>query len=256
MKTFIHFITIFLISTFTLSLSSQDIVVLNFMKVKPGKTNDYLEIEKEWKELQEKKIEAGIMYSWQLSRKMFSAEDDSDQYITVDSYSDFSKTKEVFPDGFFDGFKTEEEWSELMDKTSKSRKLANKMVLHLSERNDNQGFSNYILVNRMKALPGMENEYTKLEKEIWKPIHEESIKKEFRSSWSLWSSWPFDENENYFFAVDGYEKFEQIGANSADFSEVHPDLDLQETIDKTMMLRKQISAEIWELVDYAQPKED
>ena len=130
------------------------------------------------------------------------------------------------------------------------------MVLHLSERNDNQGLSNYILVNRMKVMPGMENEYTKLEKEIWKPIHEESIKKEFRSSWSLWSSWPFDENENYFFAVDGYEKSEQLGANSADFSEVHPDLDLQETIDKTMMLRKQISAEIWELVDYAQPKED
>jgi len=256
MKNSAFYLIFLIVLFFSLSLAAQDVVVVNYMKVEQSKNNEYLEVEKQWKEIQVKKIEAGYMYSWQLWRKMFASENDPYQYITVDSYSDFSKTNENFPQGFFDGFKTDEEWSDLMIKTSESRKLANKTVFHLADRSENNKESKYILVNRMKAVPGAQQEYIELEKEIWKPMHEESIKNGFRTSWSLWTPWPFDMDENYILAVDGYEKFDQIGNNSVDFSKVHPELDPEETFEKTMKLRTHKSSEIWELVDSYQKEKE
>ena len=91
---------------------------------------------------------------------------------------------------------------------------------------------------------------------MWKPYHEESIKREYRSHWNVWNAWPYDEGESMYMTADGYESMEQMMTGEDFLEEVHPGMTWDEMDKKAAEIRKISSVEIWEFIDSVWKEEE
>lgn len=247
-----------LLAVVPLSLIAQNpTVILEYMKVTQESESTYLEVEQAWKKIHQKRIELGLSAGWQLWRNVYAGYNDPYQYITANWYSDYAQSFKPMPEGFYEGFMNGED-AEILNKTAGSRVLASKQVTHqVSQATNNPGNSTLIWVNQMHVQPGMGSAYVELETTIFKPIHEEAIKRGERAHWSLWMNWPLKEGQAEFVTVDGFVNGTQLtGSGSEDlFSVVHPSLSADETYAKIEKARTLSSAELWELVESVFPEQ-
>ncbi|MGW8314630.1 MAG: hypothetical protein ACWGNV_03440 [Bacteroidales bacterium] len=239
---------------FSLAVQSQT-VVLEFMKVTQESEATYLEVEQAWKKIHQKKVEDGLVAGWQLWRKVHAGYDDPYQYITINWYDDFAQSMKPLPDGYYEQFFNGPD-SEILNQTAGSRVLAHMEVSHqIGGAENNQGAS-LIVINSMKVRPEDQSDYVQMEMEVFKPLHEEGIRRGLRSHWGIWSNWPYDKGQATYTTVDGYSDRAQFTAEGEDyFSAVHPDLNMEQVSEKIQKLRKIESVEIWELVESVFPEE-
>lgn len=260
MKTILKFFAILLLAVLPLSLMAQSAtIVINYMKVNPGMEGDYVKTEMEgWKRIHEKRIEAGIMSGWQLWRNVYASDDDPYQYITLDWYENLPHSLKGDPEGFWENeisvLFAEGEGKKYWEMTLASRTLARKDVMHRTMQAENNKGSKYILVNRMKVKPGMEQAYLEAEGTYSKPLQEAKIEDGQMSHWSAWQAWPYKKGQIRFSTVDGYESLEQMEAGGEDLlGKVHPDMTWDDWAKKVSEHRTMASVELWELVDSAFP---
>jgi hypothetical protein len=212
-------------------------------------------VEQAWKKIHQKRVEDGLAAGWQLWKKVNSGYNDPYQYITVNWYNDFAQYFTPTPDGYLDQFMNGED-AEILNQTSASRVLAHMEFIHQLGQVDNNQGANLIVVNHMKVKPGNETDYVKIELEVFKPLHEEGIRRGLRSHWSIWSSWPYDKGQATYTTVDGYSDAAQFTSDGEDyFSQVHPDLNMDEVSEKILKLRNMESTEIWILLESVFPEE-
>jgi hypothetical protein len=113
----------------------------------------------------------------------------------------------------------------------------------------------YIEVDYMKATPGHEDEYVRLEQEQWKPIHQERIKQGKLHSWYLFGvRYPSGSEAKYdFVTVNTFEQFGQMENPYSDLStlvpKVHPGINLEDFGNRTTKARDIVRTEMWELID-------
>ena len=71
----------------------------------------------------------------------------------------------------------------------------------------------YFQVDYMKVSPGKEADYLKVEKEMWRPLHQERIKQGLSRSWSLYAlQFPSGTGEKYdYVTVNAFDQFGQLG---------------------------------------------
>jgi hypothetical protein len=56
----------------------------------------------------------------------------------------------------------------------------------------------YVTIDYMKPLPGKAADYVKMERELWKPIHQDMVNRGRITSWKLYIvSWPNGEDQEY-----------------------------------------------------------
>ena len=84
---------------------------------------------------------------------------------------------------------------DLVDRTLSLRSIVRNDVFHRAASTEIYQPTAYLVVSPMRVNPGMETEYLKMEREIFKPIHEEAIRQGLMASWSVWYKWPFEEND-------------------------------------------------------------
>lgn len=230
---------------------SQDAYILiDYMKVASINEDNYLAIEKEWKIVHQKKMDEGMIDGWQLWKKLYAGDDDPYQYITITWYGSFNQTNFKYPENFWSSLMTEEKYQDLYKRTVASRSMSSREVSFRIMQANNATDTKYLIVNRMKVDPDAENEYIDMERNIWKPLHEESIEKGFRTHWSVWETFPYSEGQARFTTIDGFEEFSQIGNFDGMMHRlVHPELSWTEIDLEAARLRDRISTEIWELVD-------
>ncbi|MGW8317000.1 MAG: hypothetical protein ACWGNV_15495 [Bacteroidales bacterium] len=241
---------------FSISSMAQDpTVVLEFMKVTQESEATYLQVEQAWKQIHQKRVQEGLAAGWQLWRKVHAGYKDPYQYITINWYNDFAQSFKPVPDGFFEQFFNGPD-SSIFNQTGSSRILAHVEVSHqIGSAENNQG-AGLIVINRMKVKPENQSDYVQMEMEVFKPMHEEGIRRGERAHWSIWSNWPYDKGQATYTTVDGYADAAQLTAEGTDlFSAVHPDLNMEQVSEKIMKLRYLESSEIWELVDSVFPEE-
>lgn len=247
--------TLLLLAVLPFSLIAQNpTVVLEYMKVTQESENTYLEVEQAWKKIHQKRIDKGLVEGWQLWRNVYAGYNDPYQYITINWYDDYAQALQGAPAGFYEEMMAGED-AEIFNKTSSSRILASKEVSHqvLTANNNTEG--ELIMVNRMMVRPGMESAYVDLENDIFKPLHEEAIRRGLRTHWGVWTTWPYKEGQARYTTVDGYRNAEQLTAVGENYrSEVHPDLDWEEVTVKVNKTRKMVSTELWELVYFVMPE--
>ena len=231
-------------------------VMVMYMKVKPGESAKYLELEKEWTKIHKARLEKGYITGWQLWQKMYTGTEDEYQYIVIDWYENYEKTAQTGYMEVINELYSEKEIGELMDRTLDVRKGVRTDVMHRVVNAEIIKPTSYLCVYQMKVKPGTEGEYLKMEKEVFKPLHEEAIRLGQMSTWSVWFKWPFEEGDFQYAAVNGFEEFSQLAnLNYADlFETVHPDMDLGELSYKIPEIRKNTGVQVWRLVDSVMPE--
>lgn len=259
MKVKSSILLILLIAVLPLTLFSQgQTVVAAYMKISQGSYNDYLEVEQEWKKRHQKAIETGVHNGWQLWFNRHSGMDDPYQFITLHWYDNYEHTfGENAPEGWAEGIFTDEEWDKLYKKTLKSRKYAYEEVANLVTQAENYQPSKYLVVARMKVKPGMNGEYEKMEEEIFKPYHEELIRRGEMTHWGVWNIWPNKKGQATYTVVNGYDNAKDLATSKSwiEPSELGIDYTVEEVSELINKTRTTVSTEVWELVDQVFPEE-
>ena len=248
-----------LLVAFTLTAFSQDdaVIVIGYMKVKPGESGKYLELEKEWKKIHEARLEKGFITGWQLWEKMYAGAEDEYHYIVIEWYENFHKTSEMGYREVISELYSEEEIDALMERTSSARVYVRTDVMERVATAENTKPTSFLYVSPMKVEPGKMRDYVKMERDIFKPLHEEYIRRGNQSSWSIWVKRLRENNDFQYVAVNGFAEFSQIG--TGDFMDVvktvHPDMD-PDLRKKVYETRTSVGLQIWRLVDSVLPEGD
>ena len=247
-----------LLAALPLSLLAQgQTVIAAYMNVKTS-TADYLEVENTWKKIHQKAIDEGYLNGWQLWRKMHVGTGDPYQFITLQWYDDYKHSfGSDVPEGWMQSLFTDEEWEALYDRTLASRDYVKEEVSNLVVMVDNPQPVKYLVVHRMKVLPGMASEYVNMETEIFKPFHEELIRRGALAHWGLWNIWPFQEGECRYVTVNGFADLDQLTSDypSISVEELGLDYTMEEISELSQKTRIMAQDELWMLVDSVFPEE-
>ncbi len=257
MKSFLRVLSFLLLAALPMTLLAQNpTLVLYYMKTLPGEGDTYLEVEKAFKQIHQKSIDEGLIAGWQLWKKHYTGADDPYNYITIHWYNSWKHTFTDFTAGFYDEFLDGPD-GEILRKTGSVRTIVKREVLHQVATAENSKGASFILVNHMKVKPGMAGEYADMEREVYKPLQEEAIRRGQMSHWGLWVTYPYDDAHLMYSTVDGFESIEQLTGDRENLMPVvHPDLDPDEIEKKVNGLRTVASVELWELVDYLFPESE
>ena len=258
MKFTSRFVSLLLLAALPLSLFSQgQTVIAAYMNVKTTAA-DYLEVENTWKKIHQKAVAEGYMNGWQLWRKMHVGTDDPYQFITLQWYNDYKHAMGAdVPDGWMQTLFTDEEWQDLYDKTIASRDYVSEDVSHLVTMAENSKSSRFLVLGKMKVKPQMQEEYVKMETEIFKPLMEERIRRGGSVYWGIWNVWPYKEGQCQYVAVNGYSDLDQMTSNDITFDpkDLGMDYTWEEIRGVALKTRVMAEVEIWELVDAVFPEE-
>ena len=107
-------------------------------------------------------------------------------------------------------------------------------------------------VGCMKIDPLKEDEYLKMEHDLWRPVHQERIKQGHMRSWTLYAvRFPSgSKNECDYRTVNVYSSLADLDRSIADvFTKVHPNVPLAEVGRRTVTARDFRTGEVWYQVD-------
>lgn len=107
--------------------------IVNCMKVKPGKSQQAMQIEGEWKRIEQAYIAQGMKRSWAVYGSVFGGTEDRCDYVTVDSFENWSDLENPYPDlpNVFKKVFPDKNFNEFMQQTGDSHDLAHKDVMVL-----------------------------------------------------------------------------------------------------------------------------
>ena len=109
--------------------------------------------------------------------------------------------------------------------------------------------SHMLVVNFMDVKQGMDSEYEKMEKEVFKPVHEASRKAGKLVDWSMWERvipYGADFDHDYL-TIDVWGSYENMADQDmgAFWKEIHPDMKPGEAFAKMDEIRDLRRAEVW-----------
>ena len=110
------------------------------------------------------------------------------------------------------------------------------------------------IVNFIKANPAKYQEYLQLERETWKPVHQERIRAGQMRSWALYGvQYPFGTSLEYdFVTIDTYASLADAERDiSPVFAKVHPSVPFSEIGSRTEAARSIVRGEVWSRIDSA-----
>jgi hypothetical protein len=136
---------------------------------------------------------------------------------------------------------------EIGEKAAAARKLIRSDVFYTIDRAGTPTKWKYLEMQFMKAEPGKSGEYLKAVQELWKPIHEERVKKELILGWGIAGlRYPGGANREYDYVTATYhDKF-------AGLEEPYKGIDetkLNAAAERAAPTRKLVRGEVWMLVD-------
>jgi hypothetical protein len=107
--------------------------IVNCMKVKPGKYQQAMQNESDWKRIGQAYIAAGMKRSWAVYGYQFSGSGDRCDYVTVDAFANWSDLENPYPD-FENVFKKvfpDKNFDEFLQQTGDSHEIAHRDVMVL-----------------------------------------------------------------------------------------------------------------------------
>ncbi|MEX2111265.1 MAG: hypothetical protein WD802_11710 [Gemmatimonadaceae bacterium] len=107
----------------------------------------------------------------------------------------------------------------------------------------------------MKVDPTKHEEYRRLEREIWRPMHQERIKQGQMRSWTVYSvRFPSGTKREYDYAVvNTYKSVADMERSVADLiPRLHPNIPAAEVSRRTAAARELVRGEMWYQIDHIQ----
>lgn len=256
---------------FTNFLTAQDdnpqgYYSFDYMQVKPGMYDEYLKLEKAWKKIHQANIKAGKYNFWELTQVVYpSGAKEEYNYVTRTNFRGEKQLAEYIqnwqmPD--LAAILTAEEQA-LVARTSEIRTWVKSEIWSHEDVTVGQDIDKEkIVVFNFFDFPEKSNrtEHFRVEREIWKPIHEARIQDGKMTGWVLLAKQlPYGSNETYHDAtVDLYADMEQFLAQGSPvpyFEKVHAGKDMDKMWTETDAACDLIRQEVRMIVDNSKSPE-
>jgi hypothetical protein len=233
-------------------------VVLDYMKVAPGKEAEYVRLEREvWKPFHQERVKNKQMVAWELYAVPYTADTQRQyDYVTVNVYESLAATDQTGLEALFRRVHAGNA-TRLLTQTGEARQVARAEVWQLLDQTApgtaSAAPSKYLLVDYMRSKPS--GNYVAVERELWKPIHQDRVRRGALDRWALFeltlpggTSYPYDYATTNSLSslsalVDAYP--EDL------FRRVHPNIPLADIGNRTGASRDLTRSELWVLVDAA-----
>jgi hypothetical protein len=124
----------------------------------------------------------------------------------------------------------------------------------LAELNMDAPTTQYVTLAFMKATPGKDTDYVKMEKDVWLPIHKARMSLGVIKDWGLYEKiMPYDSKSDFDYVTG--EFFDDLNAvvdpkYMEAFSKAWPGQDAGKVMQNAMDLRKMVRTELWKVIDY------
>ncbi|WP_321370168.1 hypothetical protein [uncultured Draconibacterium sp.] len=233
-------------------------IVVEYIKVKPEDHLKYLEVEQKiWKPMHQERINQGIIASWTLYAVEFTGSADNYNYVAITTYNDTENLETPWNAEIPAKVHGNMSLVEMMDRTNKAREIVRTELYRSVAAIPAIPFedpAHYIQVNYMKVEPGKGSEYEAQEKDVWMPIHQESIRSGKTVGWGLWAAmFPRGASRPYqYLTMNTFSDYSYVFELnfSIPFKVIHPEMDYSEMTKKTRNLRTIERVELWDLIDY------
>jgi hypothetical protein len=236
-------------------------LVLDYMKVAPGKDNDYVRLEREvWKPFHAQRIKDKRLIAWSLYDVRYTADTHREyDYVTVNVYDNLAATDDQAGMGdMFQRLHPGNDGARLLTETGAARETVRSEVWVLLDRttplNASAPPAKYLNVAFMRSKPSVD--YVAVERDLWKPIHQDLVRSGAMNFWALYelampggTSYPYD-----YAAVNGVSSLSALENMYPDalFRRVHPNISLTDIGNRTAAARDLTRRELWVLVDSTQ----
>jgi hypothetical protein len=234
------------------------VVILDFMKSNFGQ--EALKMEKEiFLPIHQHQVDYKKKIAWFCFEVLFpNGRDIEYNYVTVNVYGSgkdyFSQDGESWAEAFAYTHPGENIDEVMRDMTKSRDWVRTELFSFIDEAvpGTKPTMSEYIHVNFMKTPNGKEEEYVKMEREIFKPIHAADVASGGREDWALYSRMaPYGSQFDYnFITVDMHGNLDQLMSTQSEalWKQVHPDKNIEDLFDKMVNLRSLVRQETWKLV--------
>ena len=230
-------------------------VVLDYMKVAPGKNDEYLRLEREvFKPFHQQRIKDKRLLGWELYEVRYTADTKREyDYVTANAYESMAATDDQ--SGLVERFQRMypgQQGTRILTQTGAARQTVRTEVWRLVDQivPGKTPPGKYLVVDYMKSK---NDDYVKVERELWKPIHQDRARSGALDDWSLWSlqlpggtSYPYD-----YATVNRVSSLGALDTPYPDdlFKRVHPNIPLADLGSRTGASRDLTPSELWVLVD-------
>lgn len=229
---------------------------VTYHRVAPGSEAEFERFMREaWRPIFQTQRQAGRAANWILYRVHLTGSNDEYNYASVSYHDTWAKTEAAAS------------WSAIVRDSNpitakvmitRTRELGPIVRQALYGRIDYvarptpQPFR-YAVLDFMKVKDGMVDDYLKVERDDWKPLHQVLTKEGNRVGWVLWdymipggTGSPYDYVTTMLFADYASIK----SANDAEaYKKAHPNGDLAASVARTRKSRDVVRTEIWEVVE-------
>lgn len=234
-------------------------VAVNYVKTTPGKSGVYDKLLNTYsKSINEEYFKSGKILGWYTNDVLLptgSSAPYDKTIVTVstdlsllidDTTSIRERFKKMIPGA------SDETIQMIFDSYAGARTLVKREIYSFIDGVSlNSKNSTYAQVDFMKATPGKESEYVKLEKDIYKPMHTEMVKRGGKDDWGLYAvEMPYSSEREYdYITANFYTSLNQ--GNGISYSEiakkVFPKMDVNAISTQTTNARKMVRSDLWKL---------
>lgn len=171
---------------------SQLYLLFEFMQVNDENWSDYLQVEEFWSGIHKQRVADKTILGWDLWSLSPSGTKQGSQYLTVTLFSSLQNmlqaigsldvvayAKKAYPD------KTEAELSAMLDKTVKSRDMANQVLFKEVDKTKDDFQMKIGTLVTLDFMKQVDDSYEKAESEIFKPWHQDMVNTGKKGTWGL-----------------------------------------------------------------------
>jgi len=165
-------------------------LTIDYHKPEPGKTRDYVQLEKEyWKPLHQERVKLGRILSWKLYAVIFpSGEHNEYDFVVLTEFAGLADLDSSYAGVDRRKILGESRYAELGRKTTSARKLLREDLVALLLSTENWERANdeskFLDVHYLKSVPEKRGDLFKVQKEYYLPAKEDLIKAGRAVSWA------------------------------------------------------------------------
>jgi hypothetical protein len=237
-------------------------VAVNYLKTSQGRYGDYMDLLKTYvTKINEAHLKAGRIIGWYTHDVVMPTGSSAEYNFTVVTVSNdlnlllndtipFKKRmQEAFPD------LSENAMDNILESFGAVRTLVKREIYTYTDGLNMDGPpAKFIQVDFMKPTAGKTAEYVKLEKDTYKPIHAEMVKKGNKLDWGLYEKqWPYSSGDEYDYITGNFfSSINQMMSGNYEeaFKKLFPKMDMATVGNQTNSLRKIVRSELWRLGIY------
>jgi len=235
---------------------------VSYLKIVPGKDAKYRELVKKYShKMNQTFYKEGVISGWYLHEVLMPSGSAKEyDYAAVNVSSDL---KELLDDtiSYTNIFKkafpgtTNKMMDSLFSLYTGTRTVVKREIYTgLLQLNMDAPPTKYVTLAFMKATPGKDSNYIKMEKDVWLPIHKERMTLGVIKDWGLYEKiLPFDSRSDYDYVTG--EFFDDLNVVADPkymeaFSKAWPGQDANKVYQNALDLRKMVRTELWKVIDY------